>query len=111
MEWWKSNKKRFNAWEEVKNAIREYYRDHYKLDRTFNEISNFMQTGTVQKYLNDINKLNVYVKMTYHHLIKIILNGITPCLHQAIAYYKDLCSDPSKWKEKLLHMDFITTKF
>ena len=26
--WWKSNKYRFNAWEEVKEAIREYYSDH-----------------------------------------------------------------------------------
>ena len=49
--------------------------------------------------------------MTTHHLINIILNYITPCLHQAMAHYEDLRSDPSKWKEKLLHMDFITTKF
>ena len=28
-----------------------------------------------------------------------------------MAYYEDLRSDPSKWKEKLLHMDFITTEF
>ena len=49
--------------------------------------------------------------MTDHHLINIILNSITPRLCQAMAQYKDLRSDPSKWKEKLLHMDFITTKF
>ena len=49
--------------------------------------------------------------MTDQHLIYIILNSITPRLHQAIAYYKDLRSDPSKWKEKLLYMDFITTEF
>ena len=28
-----------------------------------------------------------------------------------MAYYEDLRSDLSKWKEKLLHMDFITTEF
>ena len=49
--------------------------------------------------------------MTDQHVINIILNGITPRLRQAMAHYEDLCSDPSKWKEKLLHMDFITTKF
>ena len=49
--------------------------------------------------------------MTDNHLINIILNSITPCLCQAMADYEDLCCDPSKWKEKLLHMDFITTKF
>ena len=49
--------------------------------------------------------------MTDHHLINIILNGITPRLRQAMAHYEDLRSDPSKWKAKLLYMDFIISKF
>ena len=28
-----------------------------------------------------------------------------------MTHYEDLRSDASKWKEKPLHMDFITTKF
>ena len=111
LKWWKCNKHRFNVSEEVKDAIREYYGNHYKLDRAFNEISDLKQTGTVQKYLNDIDRLNVYAKMTDYHLINIILNSITPHLHQAMAHYKDLRSDSCKWKKKLLHMDFITTEF
>ena len=111
LECWKSNKHRFNAWREVMAAIREYYSDHYKPDRAFNEISDLKQTGTVQKYLNDIDRLNVYAKMTDHHLINIIVNGITSYLRQAMAHYEDLRSDPSKWTEKLLHVDFIATEF
>ena len=49
--------------------------------------------------------------MTDYHLINIILNSINPSLRQAMAHYKDLCSNSSKWKEKLLYIDFITTKF
>ena len=111
LEWWKSIKHRFNTWEEGKDAIRQYYSDHYKLDRAFNEISDLKQTGTVQKYLNDIDRLNIYTKMTDHYLIKIILNGITPYLSQAMAHYKDLHSDTSNCKKKFLNMDFITTNF
>ena len=111
LERWKSNKHRFNAWREVTNAIREYYGDHYKPDRAFNEISDLKQTGPVQKYLNDIDRLNVHAKMTDHHLINIILNGITPRLCQAMVHYEDLRSDPSKLKEKLLHMDFFPIEF
>ena len=111
LEWWKSNKQRFNAWREVTAAIREYYGDHYKPDRAFNKISDLKQTGTVQKYLNDIDRLNVCAKMTDHHLINIILNGIIPHLRQATAHYEDLRFDLPKWKEKLLHMDFMTTEF
>ena len=47
LEWWKSNNDRFNAWREVKTAIREYYGDYYKPDRAFNEISDLKQIGTV----------------------------------------------------------------
>ena len=78
-------------------AIREYCGEHYKPDRAFNEISDLKQTGTIQKYLNDINRLNVCGKMTDHHLINLILNVITPRLRQAMAYYEDLRSDPSNW--------------
>ena len=49
--------------------------------------------------------------MSDNHLINIILNSIAPCLRQAMAHYEDLHSNPSKWKEKFLHMDFITTGF
>ena len=111
LEWWKSNKYRFNAWREVATAIREYYGDHYKSNGAFNELSDLKETGSVQKYLNNIDRLNVYAKMTDHYLINIILDGITPRLCQAMARYENLRSDPSKWKEKLLHMDFITTEF
>ena len=57
LEWWKSNKHRFNACSKVMAAIREYYGDHYKPDRAFNTISDLKQTDNVQKYLNDINKI------------------------------------------------------
>ena len=87
LEWWKSNQHSFNTWVEVKDAFREYYSDHYKPDRAFNEISDLKQRGTVQKYLNDVNRLNVYTKMTDHHLNNISLKSITPRLRQAIAHY------------------------
>ena len=83
---WKSNKHRFNAWREVADASKEYYSYYYEPDRAFNEINDLKQTGTVQKYLNDIDRLNVYAKMTHYHLINIILNGITPRLRQAMAH-------------------------
>ena len=107
----KSNKHRFNAWEEVKDAIQEYYSNYYKPDRAFNEICDLKQTGTLQTYLNDIDRLNVYAKMTDDHQMNIILNTITTCHRQGMAYYDDLQTDPSKQKEKLLHVDFITSEF
>ena len=111
LEQWKSRKNRFNACGEIKDAIREYYGGYYKPDRAINEISDLNQTGTVQKYLKDMHKLNVYAEMTDQHLFNIILNAIIPCLRQAMAHYEDLCTNLYNWKEKLLHMDSIGTKF
>ena len=88
-----------------------YYGNHYKPDRTFNKLRDLKQTGTVQKYLNDIDRLNVYAKMTDHNLIYIIVNSITSRLRQPMVHSKDLHKNGSKWKKKLLHMDFITIKF
>ena len=49
--------------------------------------------------------------MTDYHLIHIIWNSITSRLRQAMVHYEDLHSYLSKWKEKLLYMDFITIEF
>ena len=111
MESWKANRHKYTSWEEVKVAIREYYGDHYKSERACNKIGDLKQTGTVQKYLYDIDRLNFHAKMTDHHLINIILNSITAHLRQVVADYEYLCSELFKWKEKLLYIDFITTKF
>ena len=99
LEWGKSNKYRFHVWREVTDGISEYYSDYYKLDTAFHEISDLKRIGTVQKYLNHIDRLNAYAKISNQHLINIILNCITPRLRQAMAHYKDLHSDLSKWKE------------
>ena len=49
--------------------------------------------------------------MTNQHLINNFLNGIMPCLRLTIAYFEEVWLDPSEWKEKPLHIDFIATEF
>ena len=102
---------RYTTWEEFKDAIKEHDRDYYKSDRAFNGNSDLKQTYMVQKYRNDIDRLNVSAKMTSNYWINIILNIITTHLHWAIAYYEDLRSDPSELKKNLLHTDCIPIKF
>lgn len=70
--------------------IREYYGNHYKADRAIDEISDLRQIVTIQKYLNKLDRLNVYVRIMNHHLIDIILNSITPGLRQGMAHDEDL---------------------
>lgn len=63
------------------------------------------QTGTVQKYLNDLDRLNQYTDLSDNHLINIILNGIPLRLGLAMAYYEDLRMNPAQCKQKLIEID------
>ena len=111
LEWWKASRQECHTWEDVKKSIREYYGDHYWKDKAYNEIIALKQTGSVQKYLNDINWLNIHAGITNHHLINIILNGIPSRLCLAMAHYENLRQDPPAWRQKLLEMDVATTEF
>ena len=77
----------------------------------FNDISNLKATSSVQKYLHNINRLNVCTKLPDHYQINIILYTIITYRCRVIAHYEDIHSFPSKWQEKLPHMDFITIEF
>ena len=88
LERWKTNRYKYTTSKEVKDGMREYDCNHCKTDSTCNEIRDLKQTGTVQKYLNNVDRLNVYFKMKDHHLINIILNRMTPPLWQAMAHYE-----------------------
>ena len=67
-----ANRRRYTTYQDVKDAIREYYGSHYKPDGAFGKISNHKDIGTVQKYLNNIDTLDIYTKMTDHSVINII---------------------------------------
>ena len=92
LNWLNVNKDRYNDLEEVKDTIRKYNSNHYKPNRAFNEMRNLRETSIVQQYLNNIERRNVYAKITDHYLINIILKGITLCLCPAITSYKVLRS-------------------
>jgi hypothetical protein len=111
LEWWKTNRTRHQTWEGVKNAIRVYYGNHYQADQAYTEITALRMTSTVQKYLNDLDRLNAYAKMTDHHLINIVLTGIPSRLRQAMAHYENLRATPADWRQKLLEMDVVNTEF
>ena len=76
LEWWKANRTMYANWEGVKEAIRQYYGDHYQQNKAYNCIVALKMTSRVQKYLHNINWLNVYAGVTNHHLINMILNGM-----------------------------------
>ena len=90
LEWWKANRQRHNIWEGVKEALRIYYGNHDQTDQDFNEIVALKMPGTVQKYLNVMDRLNVYANMTDHHIINIVLNRIPLRLRLAMAHYENL---------------------
>ena len=80
------------------DKIKEYYGNHYKVDRACNAISDLKWIGSVNKYLLDIDRPNIYAKVMDHQLININCNSINPRLRRVMAHYEDLHPKPSKGK-------------
>ena len=74
LDWWKANKDKYSSWAEVQTRIGLYYGDHYCADRAHLEIHELRQTGPVQDYLNESDRLNTYDKIPNRAMINIIIN-------------------------------------
>lgn len=67
-----------------------YYRDHYKLDQSYQELLALNQTGTVQDYVTEVNRLNSYTGIPYCQLINIMISNLSHTLEIAMAHYTNL---------------------
>ena len=105
------NKDKYSSWAEVQTGIDLYYGDHYRADRAHLEIHELRQTGPVQDYLNEIDRLNTYAKITDRAMINIIINKLTGPLRRSMAHYEHLREIPDEWRKQLVRMDIITTEF
>ena len=70
--------------------MRLYYVDHYRADRAHLEIYDLRQTGRVQNYRNEIDRLKTYAKIADGTMIHIIINKLTDLLRGDMAHYEYL---------------------
>ena len=111
LDWWKANKDKYLFGAEAQTGIELYYGDHYRADRAHLKIHELRQTGPVQDYLNEIDRLNTYAKIPDRAMINIIINKLTGPLRRSIAHYKHLGENPAEWRKQLVRMDIITMEF
>ena len=111
LDWWKANKNKYSTWSEVQTGIELYYGDHYRADRAHLEIHELRQTGPVQDYLNEIDRLNTYAKIPDRAMINIIITKLSGPLRRSMAHYEHLRDNPDEWRKQLVRMDIITTEF
>ena len=71
LERWKVYRNRYTTWEVVQDSIREYHTDYCNPERTLGKFCDLKQTGTFQKFLNNIDWLDVNIKMNDIHWINI----------------------------------------
>jgi len=76
LDWWNASRRQYTTWAKVRQALEDYYGDHYQQDKAYSQLVGLKQTGTIEQYLNDIDRLNVKAGLMDRHLISIILNGI-----------------------------------
>ncbi|KAF8421687.1 hypothetical protein EV426DRAFT_704869 [Tirmania nivea] len=103
--WWKPNSTKWQTWEEAKEALLAHYSDHYKADNAHRDIYELKQTGNVQDYLANVDRLNAYAEIPPSQLIRLILLGIKPRLRSKMTHYEDLRDQPTAWRKKLVQMD------
>ncbi|KAF8427519.1 hypothetical protein EV426DRAFT_411108 [Tirmania nivea] len=103
--WWKPNVTHCKTWDEAKNALQSHYGDHYKADNAYREMAELKQSGNVQEYLANVDRLNAYAEIPPPQLIRLILPGIKPRLRSKMTHYEDLRDKPSQWGTKLVQMD------
>ena len=111
LDWWKANKDKYASWTEVQTVIELYYGDHYRADRAHLEIHELRQTGPVQDYLNEIDRLNTYPTIPNRVMINIIINTLSGPLRRGMAHYEHVRQNPDECRKQHIRMDIITTEF
>ena len=105
-EWWRANKPKFRTWEEAQAGFRSYYGDRYKKDRSHQELLALVQTGPIQDYLTEVDRLNGDAGIPDDKLISMILPLLSQHLRSSMAHYENLRATPVQWRQTLVEMDF-----
>lgn len=111
LDWWLAHKETMETWDAAKEALGLYYGDHYRPDRSYRELTDLKQTGTVRDYLTDVDRLNSYAAIPDRQLINIIISNLSPRLRTAMAHYENLRNNPAAWRQKLIEMDITDIEF
>ena len=94
LEWWRANKSKFRTWEEAGEAVRLYYGDKDKKDRSHQDLLGLVQTGPIQDYVTEVDRLNAYAGIPDDQLISIILPRLSRHLPTSMAHYENLPATP-----------------
>ena len=105
LEWGRANKSEFRTWEEAHAGFQLYYGDRYKKDRSHQALLGLAQTGPIQDYLTEVDRLNAYAGIPDDQLISIILPRLSRHLRTSMAHYENPQGTPVQWRQKLVEMD------
>ena len=105
LSWWKANESKYTTWDEVKKALLDYFGDHYRADRSHQQMLKLKQHGDVLHYLATLDELNIYVGLSEAELIRIILMGIKPDLRRSMTHYEKERSNLPEWQKHLIEID------
>jgi len=111
LDWWKANKNKVETWQEARDGLALYYGYHYKPDRSYQELLALKQTGTVQDYLTEVDRLNSHACIPDRQLINIMISNLSNARRMAMAYYENLRDTSPQWRQKLIEMDIISKEF
>ena len=97
LSWCKANESKYTTWNEVKKALLDYFGDHYRVDRSHQQMLKLKQYRNILHYLATLDEHNIYVSLSEAELIRIILMGIKLDLPKSMTDYKKERSNPAEW--------------
>ena len=101
LDWWYEKRVEINTWAEAKQALWDQYGDQFVRANARRDLEALIQTGRIQEYLAEVERLNGHAKLPTDVLMDLITRKVKPQLRNMIAPFTDLMeTDPAAWKKK-----------
>ena len=101
MDWWFEKRQHLRTWAAAKEALQNRYGDQFVIANAWRDLEALQQTGRIQEYLTEVNRLNGDAKLPEDILMDLITRKIKPRLREMMAPFTEI-TQYTTWERKLI---------
>src|SRR5258706_12030965 len=103
LDWWRKRRQTITTWEQAKQALLLQYGDKFIEGNSRRELEDLYQTGRIQDYLAEVERLNGHAGLSQRDVIALIYWKIKPQLRELMASHHELrTTTPLAWMNLLV---------
>src|SRR5258706_10570351 len=103
LDWWRKWRQTITTWEQAKQALTLQYGDKFIEGNSRRELEDLYQTGRIQDYLAEVERLNGHAGLSQRDVIALIYWKIKPRLRELMASHHELrTTTPLAWMNLLV---------